>query len=280
VIAGESVPAGFDVTTGERGALLVADRAWVAELLAAGLDSSARWDRALALDPRSSGRGRSVALALASGRALRLKRIARGGLLGGLWAGRLAGTARALDNLRLALEARALGLPTPAPVALLVEPAGPGLVRAWLAVEELAGAADLRQRLHLTPPPLAELDSALALVRRMHELGLEHRDLNLGNLLVQGQAVFIIDLDRARLHRGPLSFAQRQRALRRLERSVVKSWYPAAAPARLCDRIYEAYAAADETLGARLNRGRRTGRWLVRLHHLGWSVPTRGPRSR
>ena len=66
----------------------------------------------------------------------------------------------------------------------MIERAGAGLYRAWLAVEEL-DAADLRTRLAAgRPPSTEELGAALSVVRRMHERGIEHRDLNLGNLLV------------------------------------------------------------------------------------------------
>ena len=50
----------------------------------------------------------------------------------------------------------------------------------------------------------------------------------------------MIDLDGARLHPGPLGFRARQRALRRLERSYVKSCHPDRARVDLRDAIYEA----------------------------------------
>ena len=106
--------------------------------------------------------------------------------------------------------------------------AGAGHYRAWLAVEELAGAVDLATAYASSAEPSrADLAAVMQAVRRMHDLGLEHRDLNLGNLLIRlgegGCEVFVIDLDRAKLHPGALSFHLRQRSLRRLERSYVKT---------------------------------------------------------
>ena len=70
-------------------------------------------------------------------------------------------------------------------MALLLQAGPPGLYQAWLAVEEVPGAVDLLSRLDPTPPPAPdEIAAAISVVRRMHDAGLEHRDLNLGNLLL------------------------------------------------------------------------------------------------
>jgi tRNA A-37 threonylcarbamoyl transferase component Bud32 len=116
-------------------------------------------------------------------------------------------------------------------------------------------------------------EAVVALVRRMHDAGVDHRDLNLGNLLLREQdgeeAAFVVDLDRARLHVASIGFAARQRALRRLERSYVKVCCGRAQES-VRERLYASYAGANEALAARLERGRATGRLLIRLHALGW----------
>ena len=107
----------------------------------------------------------------------------------------------------------------------------------------------------------------------MHDRGLAHRDLNLGNLLIRrGTApqAFVIDLDRARLHVGPLGFHPRQRALRRLERSYVKSCVAGSVSEDVRNSIYTLYAADDRGLAARLEQGRYAGRAWISLHRLGW----------
>jgi hypothetical protein len=114
-----------------------------------------------------------------------------------------------------------------------------------------------------------------ALVRRMHDRGLEHRDLNLGNLLLRAapgrpSEAFVIDLDRARVWSGPLPARRRRRGLRRLERSCLKSGHPQAVDPGTRRLLYELYADGDALLAARLARGRRTAQLLLFLHGLGW----------
>ncbi len=188
---------------------------------------------------------------------------------------RFAGRGRVLDNLRLPAIACARGIPTAAPQALLIQRGGGGTVRAWLALNEIHGAVDLRSWLTSREPAAGVFDATLGVVRDMHDRGVEHRDLNLGNLLIrEGEPpeAFVIDLDRARLHPGPLGFRLRQRGLRRLERSYVKCCHPEAASERVRRGIYDAYAAGDAALTRRFRRGRLAGRMLIGLHRLAWST--------
>ncbi|HKQ61114.1 MAG TPA: lipopolysaccharide kinase InaA family protein [Candidatus Polarisedimenticolaceae bacterium] len=217
------LPPGFIVERGPgRLFLAAADRAGA--LRALEFDRPAAWQRRLG----HQRRGSTVRLELGPQVALRLKQLRRGGLFAALWHERFVGRRRLLANLTLALAARERGIPTPAPVALLVVAGPPGLYRAWLASEELTHAEDLRTRFQsgVRPSP-AELAAALAVVRQAHDRGLEHRDLNLGNLAVRTAPdgrieAFVLDLDRARLHPGPLPARRRRAALRRLERSGAK----------------------------------------------------------
>ena len=186
-----------------------------------------------------------------------------------------------LENLRLPVDAARSGIATPAPLGLLIERGLPGLVRAWLAVEQIDDATDLGECFRSgRPPEPGELDAVLSLVRTMHDRGLEHRDLNLGNLLLRRgaePAAWVVDLDGARLHSGPLPFAMRQRALRRLERSYVKTCHPYPAGDSVRRSIYASYSAGDGELEQRLGRGRRVGRVLIQLHRLGWRRGVRNP---
>src|SRR5262249_61610272 len=63
-------------------------------------------------------------------------------------------------------------------------------------------------------------------IARMHEAGIAHADLNLTNILVQAATnsptVLFIDFDRARVFPAALPLRQRERALRRLHRSLNK----------------------------------------------------------
>jgi 3-deoxy-D-manno-octulosonic acid kinase len=245
---------------------------------ASGLDDPQRWaDLLAAAEQGAPGRGATSRLELTRGRCVVLKQMRRGGLAGPLWRQRFPGTQRLMQNLSVPLEAARRGVATPAAIALLLVPGPPGLYRGWLAVEEIEGAEDLASRVIRGEPPRADEWAATAkLVRSMHDAGLEHRDLNLGNLLVRGGPetgleVFVVDLDRARLHEGALPFRLRQSALRRLERSYLKlSGGIAAWDGSKAASWYGLYAAEDRELEDRLRRGRATGRFWVRLHRLGW----------
>jgi hypothetical protein len=266
------LPDGFVAET--RGArMLVARADCDDELRRAGLDQPEGWERRLVAPAGPSGRGPSAIVELPSAGPAHLKRLRRGGLAGPLWGDRFVGTRRVLDNVRVPVELRRREVSTPAPLALLIDGVGSRLVRAWLAVERIE-AEDLRAWLVPGRPGGTEaLAKAMALVRRMHERGLEHRDLNLGNLLIRTGRVpeaFVIDLDGARLHPGPLGFRACQRALRRLERSYVKACHPGPAPADVREAFYREYTAGDTRLASRLGRGRSLGRVWIGLHRLGW----------
>lgn len=270
-----AAPAGFAVERHGRSTFFGAARQLEA-LKRSGLAELSRWRELLRGAGTGSGRGATARLDLPGGSTARLKQLRRGGLAGPIWRDRYPGARRPLDHLHLPLEIARRGVATPAPLALLLIEGPRGLFRGWVAVEELASAEDLRRRFASGAPPTdEELAAVLAEVRRMHDAGIEHRDLNLGNLLLRRRAgedpePFIVDWDAARLHPGPLAFPARQRALRRLERSYVKSGARSAAADRTRTLFYTLYAAGDTPLARRLERGRRAGRLWILIHRLGW----------
>ena len=121
-------------------------------------------------------------------------------------------------------EARRRGLPVPEPLAAVVE-RGRWTYRGVLVTAEVPGAVPLPEFLAAGAAP----DAAAALGRRLreiHDAGLLHPDLHLGNVLVlplaHGVDVAFVDLDRARLSERPLGAAARRRGLARLRRSARK----------------------------------------------------------
>ncbi len=268
-----TAPEGFVASACGRGTTLLADPRRSAALRAAGLDRADRW-RELLQNAGRGGRGSTAVVALADGGAVRVKQMRRGGLAAPLWRDRIAGQARLLDNLRIPDEVVRRGLAAPRVWALLAVEGPPGLYRGWLAAEEIPDAIDVAAHLAAgASPDGGELEAVLRLVRRMHDAGIEHRDLNLGNLLIRGKGAgvqaFVVDFDRARLHDEPLSFRARQRALRRIERSYVKVRRDEAAE-DLRRNIYTFYAGDDRILARRLSRGRWAGRLWIRAHALAW----------
>ncbi|MBI2920352.1 MAG: phosphotransferase [Planctomycetes bacterium] len=106
----------------------------------------------------------------------------------------------------------AAGIPVPRPVAWARAPGG----GAVLATAEVAGAVPLKAayRRELLP-------AVAALLRRMHGAGYLHRDLHLGNLLVAGDAVWVIDVHRGRI--GPVGPRDEERALGQLAYSLSRT---------------------------------------------------------
>jgi len=135
-----------------------------------------------------------------------------------LWTG--LDRTRAFREFRLLASLHAGGLPVPAPLATRVVRTALWY-RAELLTEWLPGTRSLADLLGD-----AELDDARwravgATLRRFHDAGVDHADLNAHNILLDGQGgVFIIDLDRGRL-RTPHARWQRGN-LSRLRRSLEK----------------------------------------------------------
>ncbi|MDI5919341.1 3-deoxy-D-manno-octulosonic acid kinase [Halomonas sp. LR5S13] len=152
-----------------------------------------------------------------------LRPYRRGGLIARLsdnyylWTG-LERT-RAFRECRLTAGLHARGLPVPRPVAARVTRHGL-TYEAALITERVPGAralADLLQRDDADTALLARVGTT---IRRFHDTGLDHVDLNARNLLVDPQGkVWLIDLDRCRLR--PEGAWQADN-LARLERSLAK----------------------------------------------------------
>jgi len=164
-------------------------------------------------DPRGLGSGPLVTRHLAGGRVRHalvstkgeewvLKAYRRGGLLGRWNSERYWGSSRFLDELVVAAHAERSGVATAEVLALIVERAGLGSVRAWLVTRYLHGAKPLGDYFG-TPEQRAVFRAAGQVVRRMHLAGIDHHDLHLGNImgsLEDGRAqAYIVDWDRARV---------------------------------------------------------------------------------
>jgi hypothetical protein len=268
-------PAGFVLRPDGARALYVAAPV-ESDVYARGLHAWDAWDRALASGSAASGRGATALLDGASGARWRMKAMRRGGRLAGIWRDRYPSVRRLVATLSASAEAQARGVPTAPPIALIVE-AGPfGFARGAMAFEEIEGSEDLARRVVRNDATRADVVATIGAVRAMHDRGVLHPDLNLGNVLLRSRAdappeAFLIDFDRATFTPGPLLFAARQAALRRLERSCAKltgapgPWGPGSE-----DLWYSTYAGDDVDLAGRLARGRPLGRLALAVHRVGW----------
>ncbi|GAB2724636.1 hypothetical protein GCM10027172_18730 [Halomonas garicola] len=134
-----------------------------------------------------------------------------------LWTG--AERTRAFREMRLTARLFNQGLPVPRPVAACVTRHGLAY-EAALITRRIPGAAALAARLeHGTAGP-ALLQGVGAMIRRFHDAGLDHVDLNARNILIDpDDTPWLIDLDRCRL-RAPGKWQHTN--LARLTRSLGK----------------------------------------------------------
>lgn len=125
---------------------------------------------------------------------------------------------RSFRELRLLAELERLGLPAPAPVAARY--VRRGLVyRADLITVAIPGVRPLSQKMG-PDLPLAAWRGVGACIRRFHDAGVFHADLNAHNVLLdERDHAWLVDFDRGEL-RG--AGAWRQANLARLERSLLK----------------------------------------------------------
>ncbi len=225
-----------------------------------------------------SGRGAIARFSLA-GKAAVGKRALHGGLLGPLLGGLYLGSRRAMDQVLVSARLRSAGVATPEILAAGTEHVlGPFRAQAIVS-RELPGARNLLELAGDAPARRMRreiLVECAGLVRRMHEAGFLHADLNVGNLVLErgggGPLLNVVDLDRGRF-RSVVSPRQRLRNLARLLRSYEK-WI--APRLRLSGReeilFLRRYAGRDRALLRRLVRSlsdyrSRLGSRRIRWHH-------------
>ncbi|MFG6158585.1 3-deoxy-D-manno-octulosonic acid kinase [Halomonas sp. 1390] len=181
------------------------------------------WRDAGRITGEAPGRGASLFLDAGEGVEWVLRPYRRGGLIARLSETRYLWTGlertRAFRELRLTAHLHHRGLPVPRPVAALVTRHGLTYAAALITVR-LPGARALAELIMRQQADDALLERVGATVRRFHDAGLDHVDLNARNLLIDPEGrVWLIDLDRCRLRRpGRWQAAN----LARLQRSFEK----------------------------------------------------------
>ncbi|MFO8045190.1 MAG: 3-deoxy-D-manno-octulosonic acid kinase [Halomonas sp.] len=188
-----------------------------------GLFDPGHWRDQRRITGEAPGRGATLFLAAGGDREWVLRPYRRGGLIARvsethyLWTGRER--TRAFRELRLTADLHQRGLPVPPPVAAAVTRHGL-TYEAALITERIPGARALANRLESDETDETLLREVGRTIRRFHNAGLDHVDLNARNLLVDDtDRVWLIDLDRCRLRRpGNWEAAN----LARLERSLTR----------------------------------------------------------
>jgi tRNA A-37 threonylcarbamoyl transferase component Bud32 len=203
-----------------------------------------------------------------------LRRLLHGGLLGPLLGRVFLGVRRPVRELRVTAELRSAGAPVPRPaLALGRRIAGPLralVVGTYLepdAVDALTFLESEPERSRL----LRAAEAAGTAVRRFHDEGGRHADLQVKNLLIrerkEAAECIIVDLDKARIT-PVLTPGERMAQIMRLFRSLLKRGVLEEVGPRGCARFFGAYCGDDRLLRRAL--WKRVDRELrkVALHRL------------
>ena len=227
------------------------------------------------------GRTSHPSVSLADGIRIVFRHYTHGGLLGAILGDRFLSGSRSFQELALTEEVRSCGIPTVQPVGALHRPTLSPFYRAYLFSLEIPRARNLIQYFqetgtHTAPESLSQkrkfIRLAGLLLRRFHEAGFFHGDLQLKNILVAENQVFLIDFDRS--YRKPsLTLKERMRNLLRLNRSVEK-WKRLGLPVTRTDRwrFFLAYAGEDPDIRRAMKRVLRSYWLRLLLHRVGWAL--------
>ena len=171
------------------------------------------------------GRGRPHLLQLPGVPPLVVKSLRHGGLLAFLGKDRYWSPRRLLQAAALIQDLERAGVPT-APFAFARIRRCPPFCRLELATQQIPSANTLQAVLEQSPPAswLRQLAPQVGrLIRRLHDHGVQHADLNLKNLLVaEDPPVSVIDFEGSRRH-SSLGTAGRVANFERLFRSLAKN---------------------------------------------------------
>lgn len=184
------------------------------------------WQKQQALLGGAPGRGTSVFLESPAGELV-WRHYHRGGLPGKLikdrYFGRNLESSRPWREMHLTQQLYDWGLPVPKPLAAAVQPLGL-TYRADLMTARLVDALPLADYLLATTPQDQQqaLQAAAAVIKRFHQVGLNHTDLNPRNILINPKNLnlWVIDFDRCFLSK-PAAQTARQN-LNRLHRALIK----------------------------------------------------------
>ena len=183
---------------------------------------AAYWSAQGLLHEAGGGRGGVAFVDAPSGRSV-LRHYRRGGMVARLMGDRYLWTGaertRGFVEFRLLVELHARGLHVPAPVAARYRREGLHY-RADLITRQIANASTLAQLLAQERCDTAVAARVGAALAEFHDAGAYHADLNAHNILLDANAVWVIDFDRGELRRPARGWQLAN--LARLKRSLSK----------------------------------------------------------
>ncbi len=226
------------------------------------------------------GRSPHPSIPIKNGERMIVRRYSHGGLLGPFTRDLYLFGSRSFQELVLTEAIRSSGIPTVEPVGAIHRLGPFPFYRPYLLLLEIPDAIDLAQYLQEigsspSPQDLVQkhklIRSAGLLLRRFHDQGFFHRDLQLKNILIAGEELLLIDFDRS-YRKIPLTYGDRMRNLLRLDRSAEK-WKRLGLPISRTDRcrLYLAYAGNDVKIKEAIRRTVRTYSIRHLSYRMGWA---------
>jgi 3-deoxy-D-manno-octulosonic acid kinase len=189
--------------------------------------------------------------------------------------------ARSIRELALTEKILSRGIPTIQPIGAIHRSVLLLFYKAYLLSLEILGAKDLIQYFQeIGPHPSRErlllkrrtIRSAGLLVHQFHEAGFFHGDLQLKNILVSGEQLFLIDFDRS-YQKDALTADEKKKNLLRLNRSVEK-WKRLGLPITRTDRFrfFRTYAERDEEMRKTMTKALRTYSLRHLFYRWSWKI--------
>ena len=186
---------------------------------------------------------------------------------------------RSFQELTLTEEIRSCDIPTIQPIGAIHQLVFPPFYKAYFLSLEVPDAKDLvqyfweigaRSSSENTVFKRRIIRSAGLLLREFHQSGFFHGDLQLKNILVAGDQLFLIDFDRS-FRKRTLSIRERMKNLLRLNRSVEK-WKRLGLPMTQTDRwrFFLAYSGEDETIHKAMKKAIQTYSIRRLFYRCGW----------
>jgi len=227
------------------------------------------------------GRRLHPSIPLRDGKSMVLRQYFHGGLLRSITGSLFIFGSRSFQELALTEEIRSCGIPTIPSIGAIHHRIFTPVYRAYFLTLEIPHAKDLTQYFHeIGPQPSREhlllkrktIRSVGSLIRQFHKAGFFHGDLQLKNILVEGDQILLIDFDRS--YRKPTLPAQKMiKNLLRLNRSVEK-WKRLGLSITRTDRwrFFLAYAGDDGKIREAMARTFRTYSLRFLFYRLGWTV--------
>ncbi len=227
------------------------------------------------------GRFHHPSIPIRDGERMIVRRYSHGGLLGPFTRDLYLFGSRSFQELELTEAIRSAGIPTVEPIGAIHGLSPFPFYRAYLLLLEIPDAIDLAQYLQSiglspSPPDLVRkrtlIRSVGLLLRRFHDQGFFHGDLQLKNILIAGEQVLLIDFDRS-YRKTALTVAERMKNLLRLDRSAEK-WKRLGLAITRTDRcrFYLAYAGDDVKIKRAIRQMARTYSIRHFFYRIGWAV--------